>query len=152
MTIPQLNAQDFEKASKYDSLIVDCRAPLDFIKGFIPSSVYLAPNFFKYNYLKDFFNREEHLQYFLIAEAEEAEEKASWINKQSGKQIAGVLEGGFRSWEDAAEPIDVIISIEPDEMMMDMKREETLRLTEFIINEEETMNEHEAVMRFWERT
>ena len=28
---------------------------------------------------------------------------------------------------------------------MDMKREETLRLTEFIINEEETLNEHEAV-------
>lgn len=30
-------------------------------------------------------------------------------------------------------------------MLMDMKREETLRLTEFIINEEETLNEHEAV-------
>ena len=29
--------------------------------------------------------------------------------------------------------------------MMDMKKEETLRLTEFIINEEETINEHEAV-------
>lgn len=28
---------------------------------------------------------------------------------------------------------------------MDMKKEETLRLTEFIINEEETLNEHEAV-------
>jgi len=32
-------------------------------------------------------------------------------------------------------------------MMMDMKREETLRLTEFIINEEETINEHEADFR-----
>jgi len=31
-------------------------------------------------------------------------------------------------------------------MMMDMKKEETLRLTEFIINEEETLNEHEAVI------
>lgn len=33
-----------------------------------------------------------------------------------------------------------------DKMMMDMKREETLRLSEFIINEEETLNEHEAVI------
>lgn len=32
-----------------------------------------------------------------------------------------------------------------EKMMVELKKEETNRLTEFIINEEETLNEHEAV-------
>jgi rhodanese-related sulfurtransferase len=121
MTISLLSALDFEKSSKYESLIADCRAPLDFIKGFIAASVYIAPTFFKYPFLKDFYNDEEHQRFYLIAEEAETEEKAQWLQKQSGKTIDGVLAGGIRSWENANEPIDVIISIEADEIMMDMK-------------------------------
>jgi len=121
MTIPSLSVSDFEKSSKYESLIADCRAPLDFIKGFIPASVFIAPTFFKYPFLKDFFKDEEHQRYYLIAEEGETEEKTQWLQKQSGKAIDGTLDGGFQSWANANEPIDVIISIEADEIMMDMK-------------------------------
>ncbi|MGZ5243262.1 MAG: rhodanese-like domain-containing protein [Bacteroidia bacterium] len=115
-----LAAPEFEKASKYDSLILDSRAPLDFIKGFVPGSVYLAPNFFKYPFLKEILSDKEFDRFYLVGEGDEVE-KAAWIAKQSGKQIDAYLEGGFPAWENIGEPIDVVVSIEADEIMMDMK-------------------------------
>ncbi len=120
MTIEALGATEFEKASKYDSLILDCRAQLDFIKGFVPGSVYLAPTFFKYPFLKDIFKDEEFDRFYLVAD-EEPEQKAGWIQKQTGKEIDAYLDGSFAAWENIAEPIDVVVSIEADEIMMDMK-------------------------------
>lgn len=120
MTIEALAASEFEKASKYDSLILDTRAPLDFIKGFVPGSVYLAPNFFKYPFLKDIFHDDEFDRFYLVSDGDE-DEKAAWITKQTGKEIDAYLDGGFAAWENIGEPIDVVVSIEADEIMMDMK-------------------------------
>jgi rhodanese-related sulfurtransferase len=34
--------------------------------------------------------------------------------------MLGYLDGGFETWKSAGEPIDIIVDIEPDELMMDI--------------------------------
>jgi len=41
-------------------------------------------------------------------------------------KIAGYLKGGFEAWKNAGEEIDIIIDVEPDELMMDLPFDEKL--------------------------
>jgi rhodanese-related sulfurtransferase len=41
-------------------------------------------------------------------------------------KVIGYLEGGFEAWKKAGEPIDLIIDVEADELMMDMPHDEKL--------------------------
>jgi rhodanese-related sulfurtransferase len=42
--------------------------------------------------------------------------------------VQGYLQGGFEAWQNASEPIDLIIDIEADELAMDMPHDDLLEV------------------------
>src|SRR6185503_6790193 len=45
-------------------------------------------------------------------------------------KVKGYLEGGFEAWKNAGEEIDLIIDVEPDELMMDIPFDPNLKIVD----------------------
>src|SRR5690606_12505173 len=45
-----------------------------------------------------------------------------------GNQLKGYLEGGFETWRKSAEPIDMLIEIEADELAMDLPHDPKIQV------------------------
>ncbi|MFT3904238.1 MAG: rhodanese-like domain-containing protein [Niabella sp.] len=62
----------------------------------------------------------------LVAEEGKEAQAAEAISLLGCKNITGYLDGGFDAWLRAGEPIDMIIDVEPDELMMDIPFDDNL--------------------------
>jgi rhodanese-related sulfurtransferase len=115
-SLKKLSLAQFENKLNEGALILDMRTAQEFIREFIPSSLYVSPSIIKSGGLKKLLPEETNI--LLIATAEEA---IAQLEKAGIRLPEGSLAGGFEAWEQAGNPIDVVISIEADELMMDMK-------------------------------
>ena len=56
----------------------------------------------------------------MITEPGQEEESLIRLTRVGFDQLVGYLDGGFETWRNSGEPIDIIIDIEADEMKMDI--------------------------------
>jgi rhodanese-related sulfurtransferase len=119
MAISTLSIQGIKEAIRNGNIVADMREPSDFIQGFIPGSLFLYQGLEKSKFFKE--NIAPLSQWVLLCPEEEKEKNAEWLASVTGGKVNGWLGGGFDAWIAAGEPMDVAISIEPDEFMMDLK-------------------------------
>jgi hydroxyacylglutathione hydrolase len=119
MQLNTLSIAGLKEAIRNGNIVADMRDTEDFIEGFIPGSLFLFPGMEKSKFFKD--NIAPLSQWVLLCPEGEKETNAEWLSEVTGGRVNGWFEGSIDTWVNAGEPMDVVISIEPDEFMMDLK-------------------------------
>jgi len=107
-----------------DLIILDTRKATEFTLGFIPGSISigLEGRFAEWAGSLLPFDRK------MVLVTEEGKEKETIIRlaRVGFEKIEGYLQGGFEAWKAAGEPIDMILDVEADELLMDIPFDENL--------------------------
>ena len=113
-----LTVAAFKNKMSEDILVVDTRPAAIFPEGFVPGSIFIgfegrfaewAGNLLSFN-----------KTLLLITEKGKEEETVIRLARVGFATIEGYLKGGFDAWQKAGENVDMIISVEADELAMDI--------------------------------
>jgi len=112
-----LSLKDFEK-EKQNALILDLRIPDIFERGFIPKSLNIGTNGDYVTWIQELVEKDRKL--LLVCPENKEKELFETLEKLGYSNICGWLKGGFETWKNADKRIDMVISITPEEMWMDL--------------------------------
>jgi len=115
----QLTLTEFELEYETGAYVLDFRQAIEFVDGFIPASYYMNARFLKSHIRGEMIHPTETI--ILIASNHAISDIHRELEKLGYSNIIGWLKGGFETWKEADKKIDIAISIEADELMMDMK-------------------------------
>jgi len=105
-------------------IILDTRKATEFTHGFVPGaiSIGLEGRFAEWAGSLLPFDKK------MVLVTDEGKEKETIIRlaRVGFEKIEGYLQGGFEAWKNAGEPIDMIIDVEADELLMDIPFDEQL--------------------------
>ncbi|NVK10085.1 MAG: MBL fold metallo-hydrolase [Tenacibaculum sp.] len=109
-----LSVADFEKiANETDALILDVRHQSEFIKGFIPQSIFigLGGTFAPWvgALIKDVTQR-----ILLVTPEGEEETTITRLSRVGFDNVLGYLDGSFNSWKEAGKEVDMLRSVSAD--------------------------------------
>jgi hydroxyacylglutathione hydrolase len=107
-----------------DTIILDTRSEADFINGFIPGSIFIGLEGRFAEWAGSLLPFDKPL--LLVTDAGREEETVVRLARVGFSNFAGYLEGGFKAWESGGEKIDMVISIEADELAMDLPFDKNL--------------------------
>lgn len=119
-----LSVEDVKMAMSQDCILLDSRKPTEFTQGFVPGSINIgldgryaewAGSLLPFN-----------VPIILICEEGKEEESAVRLTRVGFDQIQGYLKGGYKAWLNAGEKFDMIIDVEPDELLMDLNYDNKL--------------------------
>lgn len=119
-----LTIQEFISLKNNGSEVLDTRDIEDFKQGFIPGSIGITLKSKFAEYITALVSKKTSLVFIANAGQEPATNEA--LTNAGYNNIAGYLQGGFNTWVQAGEPTDMIIDVEPDELMMDIPFDENL--------------------------
>ena len=134
-----LSIHDFKKKIEAGAFILDTRNALVFTSGFISGSVSIglegrfaewAGNLIPFNQ-----------PIVLVTEPGKERESAIRLARVGFEKMEGALDGGFDAWKNAGEPVDMIVDVEADELIMDIPHDEHLVVLD-VRNETEFSNGH----------
>ena len=114
-----LNLAEFENETDIGAYILDFRPGDQFINGFIPGSFYMCQAFVASGLSAEIISVNENIVVVTPKTREESAMKS--LQKLGYENFDGWLKGGFETWKESGNTIDLIISIEADELLMDMK-------------------------------
>lgn len=103
--------------------IIDTRDATDFKTGFIPGAINIPVNKIK-EWAGRFVNTDQPILVVAIPYAEQETEEL--LTQNAHTNIIGCLQGGFDAWKQAGHHTDMIIDVEPDELMMDIPFDDKL--------------------------
>ncbi|AHF16493.1 rhodanese-like domain-containing protein [Niabella soli] len=107
-----------------NAVIVDVRDTALFKEGFIPGSIHVPLKAKQFTeWVTAVLDNTEPV--LLVSEPGD-ETAAAQLLGASGFTVAGWLEGGFESYKNSGAPVDMIIDVETDELMMDIPFDEHL--------------------------
>jgi rhodanese-related sulfurtransferase len=120
-----LDIDSFKKwIREEDAILLDTRASDVFVAGFIPGavSIGLDGRFAEWAGSLLPFNR----PIVLVTAPGEEKDSVVRLARVGFDKVKGFLDGGFATWMDAGEPIDMIIDVGADELAMDIPFDENL--------------------------
>jgi glyoxylase-like metal-dependent hydrolase (beta-lactamase superfamily II)/rhodanese-related sulfurtransferase len=120
-----LDLKAFKKwITEDNAILLDTRASDIFVAGFIPGavSIGLDGRFAEWAGSLLPFNR----PIVLVTKPGEEKDSVVRLARVGFDKVKGFLDGGFATWMDAGEPIDMIIDVEADELAMDIPFDENL--------------------------
>jgi hydroxyacylglutathione hydrolase len=118
-----LSIDEFKKL-KDDVLVLDTRHATVFTKGFIPGSIFIGLEGRFAEWAGSILSFDKPM--ILVTEPGKEEETVVRLSRVGFDKIQGYLNGGFESWENAGETVDLIIDIEADELAMDIPHDPNL--------------------------
>ncbi|MEP6584269.1 MAG: rhodanese-like domain-containing protein [Ginsengibacter sp.] len=121
-----LTLNDFKRKIKDDVIVLDTRNAAEFKAGFIPGSIFigLEGRFAEWaGSLLPF-----HQRMVLVTEPGLEEETIIRLARVGFENVEGYLKGGFESWREAGERVDLIIDVDADELAMDIPFDENLKV------------------------
>lgn len=116
-----LTVEELREKTKEDVIVLDTRPGDQFVNGFIPGSIFigLEGRFAEWSgSLLPF-----HQRMILVTEKGKEEETIIRLARVGFDKVEGFLKGGFQAWKNAGLPIDMIISVEADELAMDIEHD-----------------------------
>lgn len=119
----KIQLQEFSKLVQQGIDVLDVRDTEAFKTGFIPSSVNIPVKGLK-EWATAVLKQDAPL--LIVAEEETEAEVLALLQEAGFKNIEGSLNGGFSAWQQAGLAIDMIIDVEPDELMMDIQFDDNL--------------------------
>jgi len=115
---------EFKKAMNEDVIVLDTRAETDFVKGFVPGSVNIGLNGRFAEWAGSLLPFDKSI--LLVTEPGKEKETIVRLARVGFEKIDGHLAGGFDAWKKAGEKPDMIVEVEPDELLMDMQFDKNL--------------------------
>ena len=119
-----LDVEGFKNLLDENVVILDTRNASQFTEGFVPGSISigLEGRFAEWaGSLIPF-----HAPIVLVTEQGKEKESIIRLARVGFDKMKGYLGGGFEAWKNAGEEIDMIINVEPDELMMDLPHDKNL--------------------------
>lgn len=114
-----LTVSDIEKALAEGMVVIDCRKPADFELGFIPKSINIGLDGQFAIWAATLLDIKSPVA--LVCNAGDEEQAITRLARTGFEDIRGYLAGGFESWAQAGKPVDMVISVEPEELEIDYK-------------------------------
>lgn len=114
-----LSVNAFAGLVKQGFTVLDFRPFEVFFDGFIPGSVLYSGTEEEHRLLQK--NIEKDQGVIVVANDGQELDALALLQKQGFKNIGGWLEGGFEAWQNSGNPIDMIISIDNEEALLDIK-------------------------------
>jgi len=114
----------FKKITGEDIILLDTRHARVFTEGFIPGSVFIGLEGRFAEWAGSLLPFDKPV--YLVTEPGKEEESVIRLARVGFDKIKGYLEGGYEAWKKAGEPTDMIIDVEPDELMMDIPHDDHL--------------------------
>jgi hydroxyacylglutathione hydrolase len=132
-----LSLDQFKKliTENEDLIILDSRRADEFTNGFIPGAVSIGLEGRFAEWAGSLLPFDKKI--VLVTEPGKEKETIVRLARVGFDKVKGYLEGSYEAWKNAGEPIDMIIDIEADELMMDLPHDDKLvvldvrRTTEF---------------------
>jgi glyoxylase-like metal-dependent hydrolase (beta-lactamase superfamily II)/rhodanese-related sulfurtransferase len=118
-----MDLSTFKQMMKEESvLVLDTRPATVFTHGFIPGSLFvgLEGRFAEWAGSMIPFDK----TILLVTETGKEKETIIRLARVGLDRVAGYLQGGFKTWSDSGNPIDLVIDIEADELAMDLSFDE----------------------------
>jgi len=132
-----LNLAQFKKLQEDESIfIIDSRPTEEWIDGHIPNSLHITPATAKYAVAMELIDKETPVVFILPDTM--GESVLAYFEKAGFTNIKGYLQGGYKTWQEAAQKIDLIIEVEVDELAMDIPFDEFLMILD--VREEAAYN------------
>ena len=122
--IQPLSIEQFKQLAKEDVVILDTRPATEFTAGFIPGSLFIGLEGRFAEWAGSLLPFDKKI--ILITPAGKEEETVIRLARVGFDKMSGVLSGGFEAWRNAREKTDMIIDVEPDELMMDIPHDPNL--------------------------
>lgn len=120
-----LDIETFKRLKAQDNvLVLDSRHALEFANGYVPDSVGIGLEGRFAEWAGSLLPFDKTL--LLVAAPGTEEETIVRLARVGFDKFGGYLAGGFAAWHQHGEPIDLIITIEPDELAMDMPFDDKL--------------------------
>lgn len=113
-----LTVAAFKNKMSEDILVVDTRPAAIFTEGFVPGSIFIGLEGRFAEWAGNLLSFNKTL--LLITEKGKEEETVIRLARVGFATIEGYLKGGFDAWQKAGENVDMIISVEADELAMDI--------------------------------
>ncbi len=123
-----LNIQIFKEKMKEDAIVIDTRTAPEFSQGFIPGSVFIGLEGRFAEWAGTVLPFDKTL--LLITSPGKEEEAVVRLSRVGFNMMAGYLQGGFDTWKNAGEKIDMIIDVEADELLMDIPHDPNLTIVD----------------------
>jgi hydroxyacylglutathione hydrolase len=120
-----LSVAAFEMAKKAeDTIVLDTRPATSFMEGFIPGSIFIGLEGRFAEWAGNLLPFDKTL--LLVTDPGKEEESLVRLARVGLDNIGGYLEGSFATWQAAGKPIDMLVSIDADELAMDMPHDNNL--------------------------
>ncbi len=113
-----LSITAFKKEINDGAIILDTRHASIFTEGFIPSSIFIGLEGRYAEWAGTLLPFDKKI--IIVAEKDTETESVLRLARVGFENVVGVLEGGFENWKNANEKIDLIVDVEPDELIMDI--------------------------------
>ncbi|SFE73128.1 Glyoxylase, beta-lactamase superfamily II [Chitinophaga sp. CF118] len=119
-----LSVADFKQKIKEGMLVLDTRPAATFAEGFVPSSISIGLEGRFAEWAGSLLPFDENI--LLVTEAGKEEETIVRLARVGFDHVDGYLKGGYEAWIAAGEKLDMIITVEPDELAMDIPHDPNL--------------------------
>jgi hydroxyacylglutathione hydrolase len=113
-----LSIEAFKNLAKEDVIILDTRHANIFTHGFVPNSIFIGLEGRYAEWAGSLLSFDKKI--ILVTESGKEEESVIRLSRVGFDKMVGYLDGGFEAWKNAGEKIDMIVDVEPDELIMDL--------------------------------
>jgi len=134
-----LDINSFKKWVAEDAIILDTRHATIFTQGFVPGSISIGLEGRFAEWAGNILSFDKNI--ILVTEPGKEEESLIRLARVGFEKIQGYLQGGFETYRNAGEKIDMIIDIEADELAMDIPHDPQLLVVD-VRREAEFNNGH----------
>jgi rhodanese-related sulfurtransferase len=120
-----LSVEQFKQlGAAEDIIILDTRHATAFTQGFVPGSVFIGLEGRFAEWAGSLLPFDAPM--LLVTEPGMEKETIVRLARVGFDKVKGYLDGGYEAWKNAGEPIDMIIDVEADELMMDIPHDPNL--------------------------
>jgi hydroxyacylglutathione hydrolase len=124
-----LNLEAFkELIGEDDTICLDTRISTEFTKGFIPGSISIGLDGRFAEWAGSLLPFDK--PFVLVTEPGKEKESVVRLARVGFAQMSGYLDGGFETWKNSGEPIDLVVNIDADEFAMDLPFDPKLKVVD----------------------
>ncbi len=123
-----LSIEEFKARVANGAIILDTRHADLFPEGFVPGSISIGLEGRFAEWVGSLLPFDKEI--VLVTEPGREEETLVRMARVGFENVTGYLEGSYAAWQAAGEPIDLIITVEPDELAMDLPHDEHLMIVD----------------------
>ena len=119
-----VSVSEFKNMIDDETIILDTRHTDTFTEGFVPGAINIGLEGRFAEWAGSLLSFDAPI--LLITEPGMEKESIIRLARVGFDKVIGHLAGGFEAWKNAGEEINIIINVEPDELMMDMPYDKNL--------------------------